>query len=596
MSDQHSTNAGSRYLVAEEIAAIQKEVLTLREEIVTKTAEARSMLDQIHPNYRASASNLLHYLALRRHDLRALQLKLAALGLSSLGRAESHVLATIDAILEVLQRLNGTTVPAEPREEAVVSFASGNRLLVEHTEGLLGFATAGRWVRIMVTMPSEAADDYDLVYAMLRQGMDCMRINCAHDDADAWLRMIDNLRKAEKALGKSCRIVMDLAGPKLRTGLLEPGPQVVRIRPSRDTCGNVTAPARVWLTRASSATAPPTPAAACLHVPENWFSHLRLGEVIKFTDARAANRKLKVIEVTHAGCWAESTQTAYVVPSTVLAHERGLCAAEERFAVASNLPATEKPIELFCGDRLIVTRDLSLGRPAVYNGIELLVPAKIGCTIPQVFENVRPGQSIWFDDGKIGGVVEQVEQRQVVVRITHARLAGEKLWSGKGINLPDSNLDLPALTTKDLEDLAFVVQHADVVELSFCNTVHDVELLQEQLARCQGRQPSIVLKIETRRGFENLPLTLLTAMRAPQCGVMIARGDLAVECGFERLAEVQEEILWICEAAHVPVIWATQVLESLSKDGMPSLPEITDAAMGRRPCGVRDAEQRTTCC
>jgi pyruvate kinase len=63
---------------------------------------------------------------------------------------------------------------------------------------------------------------------------------------------------------------------------------------------------------------------------------------------------------------------------------------------------------------------------------------------------------------------------------------------------------------------------------------------------------------------------------------MIARGDLAVECGFERLAEVQEEILWICEAAHTPVIWATQVLESLAKTGMPSRAEVTDAAMSER--------------
>jgi pyruvate kinase len=75
---------------------------------------------------------------------------------------------------------------------------------------------------------------------------------------------------------------------------------------------------------------------------------------------------------------------------------------------------------------------------------------------------------------------------------------------------------------------------------------------------------------------------LFAALRSPCCGVMIARGDLAVECGFERLAEVQEEILWICEAAHVPVIWATQVLESLARTGFPSRAEITDAAMSQR--------------
>jgi pyruvate kinase len=71
-------------------------------------------------------------------------------------------------------------------------------------------------------------------------------------------------------------------------------------------------------------------------------------------------------------------------------------------------------------------------------------------------------------------------------------------------------------------------------------------------------------------------------MASPCAGVMIARGDLAVECGWERLAEVQEEILWIAEAAHVPVIWATQVLERLAKEGRPSRAEITDAAMGER--------------
>ena len=91
-----------------------------------------------------------------------------------------------------------------------------------------------------------------------------------------------------------------------------------------------------------------------------------------------------------------------------------------------------------------------------------------------------------------------------------------------------------------------------------------------------------MLKIETRRGFENLPEMLLEAMHASSCGVMIARGDLAVECGYQRMAEIQEEILWACEAAHVPVIWATQVLETLARDGIPTRAEITDAAMGQR--------------
>jgi pyruvate kinase len=121
-----------------------------------------------------------------------------------------------------------------------------------------------------------------------------------------------------------------------------------------------------------------------------------------------------------------------------------------------------------------------------------------------------------------------------------------------------------------------------MVALSFANRVDDVKQLRGQIARLSAGSPAIVLKIETRRGFEALPEMLLEAMKSPRCGVMIARGDLAVECGFERMAEVQEEILWICEAAHVPVIWATQVLESLAREGVPSRAEITDAAMGDR--------------
>ena len=92
----------------------------------------------------------------------------------------------------------------------------------------------------------------------------------------------------------------------------------------------------------------------------------------------------------------------------------------------------------------------------------------------------------------------------------------------------------------------------------------------------------VILKIETRLGFEALPRLLLDALGTRPLGVMIARGDLALEIGYERLAEVQEEILWICEAAHVPVIWATQVLERMVKDGVPTRAEVTDAAMAER--------------
>ncbi len=566
---------------SESVSDLLPELTAIREEMIAVLTTPPLHLRDVHANFLVSARNLLCYLALRRRDLRPLQLRLAALGLSSLGRAESHVLATIDAVLKLVHELAGRPAPT-PLQEPALDFATGERLLAEHTNALLGPAPHGRKVRIMVTMPSEAADNYTLVHDLLRQGMDCMRINCAHDDAAVWLRMIEHLKRAEQALGRRCRIVMDLAGPKLRTGTLEPGPAVVRTRPQRDVFGRVTAPARVWLT-AETGNSPLTPADACLPVPAEWLARLRKGEHVRFTDAREAHRRLTIVDVTDQGCWAELLKTAYIVPGTVLRHARQAAKGDDRDGVVGELPTRENAILLQTGDHLILTRDLKPGRPASRDHAgQVLTPAMIGCTIPEVFQDVRAGESIRFDDGKIAGVVEKIENDHLLVRITQTRVGGAKLRADKGINLPESSLRLPALSAQDIEDLAFVVQHADIVELSFANAAQDVERLQAEMKRLGDRQPAIVLKIETRRGFDHLPAMLLVAMRSPCCGVMIARGDLAVECGFERLAEVQEEILWICEAAHVPVIWATQVLETLAKEGMPSRAEITDAAMGHR--------------
>jgi pyruvate kinase len=171
----------------------------------------------------------------------------------------------------------------------------------------------------------------------------------------------------------------------------------------------------------------------------------------------------------------------------------------------------------------------------------------------------------------------------LVVRIRHAAPGGAKLRADKGINLPDSRLRLPALTDEDRAAIPLVARHADLLGLSFVHRARDIAQARALLDANGGANVGLVLKIETPRAFRRLPELLLAAMALSGAwGVMIARGDLAVECGFERLAEVQEEILWLCEAAHTPTIWATQVLEGMAKTGLASRAEITDAAMGVR--------------
>ena len=575
----HNGNQVLAQQLVQQLNVLRSEMLQL---------EASGMPDSagVHAEHRASAANLIRYMALRRHDIRELQSQLASLGLSSLGRTESDVIGGLHAVLKVLHQLAGFPETQLDLPDGAPRIGDGAALLRKNSEVLLGPPPAGRSVRIMVTMPSEAATDYDLVRDLVLHGMDCMRINCAHDGPDAWSAMVRNLRRAVKETGRPCKIAIDLAGPKLRTGPVEHGPAVLKYRPQRDDFGRVVSQARIWLTPGSQPELAPAKADASIPVPEEWLAQTRPGDRVCFTDARGASRSLKISGIDGKSRWAESPRTAYVVPGLTLELRPGAgrkVAKSLRRANIGAIPPKPQTLRLAVGDTLILTRSLEPGQPAKFDKKKQLVsPARIGVTLPEFFDCVRPGEPIALDDGKIGGIIRTVAPEKVAVEITHARPTGERLGAEKGINVPDTQLHLSSLTRDDLEALPFLVQNADIVGYSFVRKEADVRELQSRLADLGGQNLGVILKIETREGFDQLPSLLLAAMRSRAVGVMIARGDLAIECGYQRLAEVQEEILWICEAAHLPVIWATQVLESLAKSGVPSRSEITDAAMGER--------------
>ncbi len=405
-----------------------------------------------------SAANLACYIALRHRDLRALQDELMALGLSSLGRAEGRVLASLDATGASLAAVAGRPVPPRPGRTA---FFRGDALLGAASDELFGPPGGQRQVRILVTCPAEAADDPDFFTGIAAAGADAVRINCAHDDAAAWRQMIAHAKRAEMAIGRRLRVLMDLAGPKIRTA------------------------------------------------------------EVRHSDGRK---------------------------------------------------------RLVIGDRLLLCRHgLVTGSDAP--------EFQATCTLPRLFDFLAPGQRVFVDDGRLGGKIERLGSDGAVVVIHHAAPDGVKLKPEKGLNFPDTALHVPALTAKDLADLETVANGADLVGYSFVQTPEDIAALQAALAEVapdRWRQLAVVAKIETPLAVRNLPELIIRAAGRQPLALMIARGDLAVEIGFERLAEMQEEIMWLAEAAHVPVVWATQVLESLVKMGLPSRGEMTDAAMAAR--------------
>ncbi|GGD30598.1 pyruvate kinase [Sinisalibacter lacisalsi] len=460
----------------------------LQERLIEVRAEARASaavtLEGWQPAlagsaFAASAENLALFLALRRIDLTAEQGALARLGLSSLGRSESHMLATLDAVIAALDAMAGGGPLAGPLPPPV----DATRAVIEaRRDALFGSEPTGRSARILVTLPSEAATAPELITELIAAGANAVRINCAHDGPEAWAAMIAFARDAAAAAGRRVPVLMDLGGPKVRT--------------------------------------------TTVSVPPIFL-------------AREKKKKLKALA---------------------------------RDGIA---PETRGP-RLMKGDRLMLTR--------APTGAEV-ERVEITLSHPNLIDALRPGAIVHFDDGKLGARVLEVAEGRAELQVTEARAKGARLAPEKGVNLPGVDIDIPALTEADLAALDFAVGRADLIGYSFVQTVRDVRALQDAIAErlpAGAQSPAIVLKVETDLALRNLPRLIVQAGARGPVAVMIARGDLAVEIGLERLAEIQEEILWLCEAAEVPAIWATQVLEGLAKEGFASRAEATDAAMSQR--------------
>ncbi|GMI95488.1 hypothetical protein like AT3G49160 [Hibiscus trionum] len=558
-----------------------------------------SRLKLCHKNYTESATNLIHYLALKCLDNEPLKEDLALISLLNLEMVNSSVLASLTTCIELLEDLPLKSIRTNKKvsdrictQEKICQQKKGNfardtvrMKAYSNRELLLGPLQSGKLNHIMTTVGEEALESETLITDLIKAGTSIIRINCAHGSPESWSEIISRVKRSSQMLEAPCRILMDLAGPKLRTDDLKPGPCVVKLSPKKNATGKVIFPAQVWLCHKGAGAPPPhlSPDAVLSIDDQKFFSEIKVGDTLRFFDARGKKRMLKISRVFHVfsgtGFMAECSRTAYVSSGT----ELYIKTKNDRFPVGKvvDVPARESFIRLRVGDLLILSRDGTCDQDnsdGHKNGAY-----RITCSSGYLFDAVKPGERIAFDDGKIWGVIKGTSISEIVVSITHAGLRGTKLGSQKSINIPDSNVRFEGVTSKDLVDLDFVASHADMVGVSFIRDTRDIIVLRQELEKRKLQNLGIVLKIETKSGFEKLPLLLLEAMKSSNpLGVMIARGDLAVECGWERLADIQEEILSISCAAHVPVIWATQVLESLVKFGVPTRAEITDVANGRR--------------
>ncbi|RIV44188.1 pyruvate kinase [Flagellimonas pelagia] len=548
----------------EHLAVQLDEVIHL---ILEQDNEKASMIDTVCPIYLESAKNLMHYATFRSLDVRGLQKSLKQLGLTRLANAEGNILGSLVNLKMMVDSLRAKNMNHE--NLPFLSIGEGKKLLYKHTDQIFGEHTKDRRGRIMVTQPSEAATDYDLVLGMVKNGMDCARINCAHDGPKVWESIIDNIRKAEKECSTTVKIAMDLAGPKIRTGDIGEGPKIKKFKPPKNAHGE-----KDMVFIKLVAEGGHELKSNEIPVDKRWMEKLHVGDDIKVKDIRGRSRKIKVVQKDKDFVLLLSPKSLTLESGAILKPLR----KKLRNGMVGELPGKEQFLLLREGDHLFIGSEEEKATLPIFDTEGNLVQAgKVSCSPPEIVHKMKVGVPILFDDGKIEGIVVETASEWFKVKIVRAGEKGAKLKSEKGINVPNLDLGISGLTEKDREDLKFVAKHADIVNFSYVNNEEDVQELLDELEQLGVKNTmGVILKIETQMAYKNLIGILVSAMQAKKLGVMIARGDLALEVGWKNMAMVQEGILSFCSAAHIPVVWATQVLESLAKKGMPSRSEITD--------------------
>jgi pyruvate kinase len=227
--------------------------------------------------------------------------------------------------------------------------------------------------------------------------------------------------------------------------------------------------------------------------------------------------------------------------------------------IRTGLLEGHKPIELKAGERLrIVTGDI-VGGPGV-----------VSTTFEQLARSVRPGDRLLLADGSIELRVDETDRKDIVTTVIEGGMLGEH----KGINAPGVPLPASAITPKDVEDLRFAVKlGVDMVAVSFVQTAGDLEQARQLMAADGAGEVPLVAKLERPQALEHLE-DILHVCDA----VMVARGDLGLEMPFERLPRAQKEITRQARLHAIPVIVATQVLESMMVEPRPTRAEVNDAA------------------
>lgn len=614
-SPSKATTTNSATTSLNELTRGVDSLLTMLSEV---DQDKRDRIDAADAEHREGVRNVQHFARLQADDARDIVAQLRAVGIRVSDQAP--VADQLRAAKTLLQNLGGKPSDYGDADRAAegdtyditrlaAAIERSQEQLASNSSALLGEPREGMPSCVMVTLPTEAADDPDLVQSFADAGMDIARINCAHDTPEAWRAMAANVRATSARVGRDIKISMDLPGPKLRVGAIEPGPRIARTRVTRTKTGRILTPSKLWITPFDHNATTPAPVpeglpgrpTLAIQVDPEWLQTVNEGDELSMLDARGSKRYMTVHKVTDEGVLAYGRQNVYLANGS-------LVACQYIKTRIHGIGRSEQRVHVDVGSRLILTSDPTPTDPTDD------IPA-VNCGEPEAIRSLDVGSTVLFDDAKIECEVTSVtragekdpegntaEYDSAELVAIHTREGGKNLREGRGIHFPGVHVPLPAMTDEDRAILPEIVRTADIIAPSYVRSAEDLTEILDAIEKeidvaasesedsaavsARIRNLGVMLKIESEECYNDLPNVVTELLRHRNSGVMIARGDLAMELGFSRMSEAREQIMGVANAAHIPTIFATQVLETMAKSGLPSRAEITDADVALRTQGV----------
>lgn len=481
------------------VRGVYAELIRLRDELL----EFEKLSDPIVASGVDSgdARNLLHYIRFCQLETSGLSHKLRLLGLNTLDFVEPAVLPQINAVICALEQMDSElateSLCSEPADVPDELF--GNEVLN------------------VVTMPDEAAVNYQVPFQILKRGTKLLRVSHRTADNERLAKMIRNCRRAAAELQNHCLIMLDVNDSSIRIGEFQHHTPAIKVEPERNEKGQVVRNAEVIFATANSRV---KQEGVWIQVEKINTHQLKTGDVIYLRDSAERSRKMVITEVEKGFIKAETDKTIYFDKGIRIMFIRKSEIIDH--ATIAEIPSEELRLSVKKGETVVFVPPGKPGSPKQLNSKgEVILPSFVSCSSVAIFSGAKTGQRVYFGEKQAEGIIESVSESEMRVKITKAQVPQNILMAGVRLYFPDSEWDTEDLTPyfQQLNSL-----NPDLI----CISVKSKPGTLSSLASGGKNSPRLVVKIDQLSDLNLLSEKLPAFLSFSLYGIWVPTDELIV--------------------------------------------------------------------